>query len=393
MRSPLAFASLAAMLALAACTTDDDPAANPPSTPGRAATAAASTAPAAPPPAAAPIATADASADGADAPSAVSVFRRMVESIAALAKQPADDTTAETPQPPAQGTSASASPPASASAPAAAAAPALAALPPPAAAPPVVAPPVVSPRASAKPSAAACADVTADGPAKEVDLQAVRRLLEGTDFQRGSFETNASYRARVIVKLEAVQALAIEQTGRAELVFSVPIPQYRLRYDTAAHALLIGSDLGLLPVGSAIGMNDFVVVSTSEREIGHHRDTISYGVRQMPGVEREVTRVAGDELGVQVAGGSATGWPAKFERLSVPMTPAEAADRSGLAVLFVAHLQEPIFVTGEYVQEPKLDDPVEKHLTVQAIRIAVDCAAIYDRKTGRLIHPLIPAGG
>lgn len=391
MRFPLAFASLAAMLALAACTTDDDPAADAPSSPGRAATAAASTAPAAPPPAAAPTATADASADGGDAPSAVSVFRRMVESIAALAKQPADDTTTETPQPPAQGPSPSASPPASA--PAAAAAPALAALPPPAMAPPVAPPPVVSPRASAGPSAAACADVTADGPAKEVDLQAVRRLLEGTDFQRGSFETNASYRARVIVKLEAVQALAIEQTGRAELVFSVPIPQYRLRYDAVAHALWIGSELGLLPVGSAIGMNDFVVVSTSEREIGHHRDTISYGVRQVPGVEREVTRVAGDELGVQVAGSSATGWPAKFERLSVPMTPAEAADRSGLAVLFVAHLQEPIFVTGEYVQEPKLDDPVEKHLTVQAIKIAVDCAAIYDRKTGRLIHPLIPAGG
>jgi len=420
MRLALASLGLAAALALAACALDDESADTAPGAASRAGEHEAAAAPAAapatapspapppaatPPPPASPPASAPADADST---STLSVFRRMVDSIAALAK-PTDDNA-----PPANssaagitGANATASSGASADAAATDAKPdtgsALAALPPPAVAPPVGSPPinpsgvmppsVAGPRAAGKPDAKICADVTADGPAREVDLQAVRRLLQGTDFKRGSFETNAAYRARVIVKLEAVQALAIEQTGRAELVFSLPIPPYRVSYDAAARALWIGSDLGLLQVGSAIGMSDFVVVSTSERQIGHHREMIAYGARRVPSGEREVTRVAGDELGVIVPGSSATGWPAKFERLKVPMPPAEAADRSGLAVLFVARLQEPIFVTGEFIQEPKLDEPVEKHLSVDAIKVAIDCAAIYDRRTGRLIHPLIPAGG
>ncbi len=74
------------------------------------------------------------------------------------------------------------------------------------------------------------------------------------------------------------------------------------------------------------------------------------------------------------------------------MTAAEAAAaKNSLAVLFVARLQEPYFTTGEFIQEAKLDELVEKRLTVEAIRVAIDCAALYDRRSGRLIRTLIPA--
>jgi len=148
----------------------------------------------------------------------------------------------------------------------------------------------------------------------------------------------------------------------------------------------------LLRGGSAIGMGgDFIVVATAERELGSHLATIAYGARQAPGVEREVKRIVGDQLGLIMPGGSSMGWPSNFQRVAVPMTADEAAAAKGtLAVLFVARLQEPYFVTGEFIQEAKLDEPVEKRLTVEAIRVAIDCVALYDRRNGRLIRPLTP---
>lgn len=255
-----------------------------------------------------------------------------------------------------------------------------------------VAPP--TPHRAPRPDAALCADVTAGGSAKEVDLERVRQALDGGDYRRGSFETNAAYRSRIATKLEAVTALTVAATGRADLVFSLPIPDYRLTYDDEARELWIGSDLGLLRSGSAIGMGDFIVVSVAERQIGRHLSTISYGMRRGAGVEREVARVVGNQLGLIVPGGSSLGWPANFQRLGVPMTPVEAnAAKGAIAVLFVAHLQEPYFLTGRYVQEAKPDDPVEKRLDVAALKIAIDCAALYDRKSGRLLKTLVPAGG
>ena len=261
-----------------------------------------------------------------------------------------------------------------------------------AAVPSVTAPPA-PPASTAPASTTACADVTAAGPAREIDLDAVRQLLRGVDYRRGSLETNAAYRNRVITHLDSVATLATERTGRPALVFSLPIPAYRLNYDAERQTLWVGSDLGLLPGGSAIGMGDFILVKSTERQIGRHQSTIAYGARRGPGVEREVTRIAGDQLGISVAGGSSLGWPTSFERLRIPMAPAEGQQaRQSLAVLFVAHLQEPYFVTGEFIQEAKIDDLVEKRLTVEAIRIAIDCAAVYDRHTGRVIRQLVPPG-
>lgn len=266
--------------------------------------------------------------------------------------------------------------------------------PPPAARAPLAAVAPPSPPAPAAPAApepeSACAAVTVAGPAREVALEGVRQALRGVDYRRGSFETNDSYRARIIPKLEAVEALAVAQSGRHDLVFSLPIPAYRLSYDAAAHELAIGSDLGLLRAGSAIGMSDFVVVSSSERQIGTHLGTIAYGTRASG--QREVSRVTGDQLGVIVPGTSAGGWPANFTRLRVRMTPTEAAGaKDSLAVLFVAHLDAPYFFTGQFVQEPKLNDPVEKRLSVDAIKVGIDCAAIYDRRSGRVIRQILPA--
>jgi hypothetical protein len=161
-------------------------------------------------------------------------------------------------------------------------------------------------------------------------------------------------------------------------------------YDADRQELWVGSDLGLLPGGSAIGMGDFIQVKSTEREIGRHRSTIAYGARRGPGVEREVARIAGDQLGVIVQGSSSIGWPSNFERLRIPMPPVEGQQaRQSLGVLFVARLQEPYFATGEFIQEAKLDDLVEKRLTVEAIRIVIDCAAVYDRRTGRLIREIV----
>jgi hypothetical protein len=173
-------------------------------------------------------------------------------------------------------------------------------------------------------------------------------------------------------------------------VFSLPIPAYRLNYDPEHQTLSVGSDLGLLPGGSAIGMGDFILIKSTERQIGRHKSTIAYGARRI-GVEREVARITGDQLGLSVAGGSSLGWPSNFERLRIPMPPAEGQQaRQSIGVLFVAHLQEPYFVTGEFIQEAKLDDLVEKRLTVEAIRIAIDCAAVYDRRSGRVIRQIVP---
>jgi hypothetical protein len=267
----------------------------------------------------------------------------------------------------------------------------IAALAPPGPGRPPPPPPLAGP---ARPNPAACADVTADGPAKEVDLDKVRVLLRGVDYRRGAFETNASYRGRLIAKLENVEDLAIEQTGRADLVFSLPIAAYRLNYDADAKELWVGSDLGLLRGGSAIGMGDFILVSSAERRVGTHVGVIAYGASHVPGVRREVTRITGDQLGLILPGGTAMGWPANFQRLHVPMSPAEAARAQGaLAVLFVGRLQEPYFVTGEFLQEAKLDEPVEKRLAVEAIKLSIDCAALYDRRSGRLIQPLVPPPG
>jgi hypothetical protein len=341
-------------------------------------------------PAAEPAAPAPAgSSDATEAPPAApSLLQRMVESITAMASPAETGAAADRADPPAAAPALAVAAPATAQLPPALPAPerTMVALAPPPAAP--------EPRAGPRPTAAACADVTADGPAKEVELDAVRRTLRGGDYRRGSFETNAAYRARLFVKLEAVGALVAAQTGRAELVFSLPIPDYRLSYDADARELWIGSELGLLRGGSAIGMGDFILVSAAERRIGSHLSTIAYGTRRVAAVEREVARVVGDQLGVIVPGGSSIGWPANFARLRVAMTPAEAAAAKGaLAVLFVARLQEPYLVTGEFIQEAKLDDPVEKRLTVEAIKVAIDCAALYDRKTGRVLRTLVPAGG
>jgi hypothetical protein len=283
-------------------------------------------------------------------------------------------------------------------------APAPAAAAPPEAAPPQPAPPQPVPPpavpssippaapAPAPRSESACAAVTASGPAREVALDGVRRALRGIDYRRGSFETNDGYRARILPKLEAVEALAVAQTGAPHLVFSLPIPAYRLAYDPVAHELAIGSDLGLLRAGSAIGMGDFVLVSSTERQVGSHLGTIAYGARTAPGVQREVSRIAGDQLGVIVPGTLAGGWPASFARLYVRMTPAEAAAaKDALAVLFVARLEPPFFVTGEFVQEAKPSEPVEKRLAVEAIKVAIDCAAVYDRRSGRLLRQIMPA--
>ena len=251
-------------------------------------------------------------------------------------------------------------------------------------------PPAPAPR----PASAACAELAANGPVREIDLDMVRRLLRGGDYRRGSFETNGSYRGRVVAKLETVEALAVERTGRPDLVFSLPIPAYRLTYDADAHALSIGSELGLLRGGSAIGMGDFILVSSSERQIGSHLATIAYGTRGGPGIQQEVAKITGDQLGIILPGGSSMGWPANYARLHVPMTAsAAAAAKQAFAVLFVGHLQEPFFVTGEFIQEPKLGDPVDKHLTVEALKIAVDCAAVYDRSSGRLIRQILPPAG
>jgi hypothetical protein len=291
-------------------------------------------------------------------------------------------------------------------APVAAAVPAPAPTPPPAmreADPPARAAPEVAPGIGPPPTAAlaalpgpaggACAAVTGDGPAREIDLDRVRLLLRGGDYRRGAFETNASYRTRSRAKLESIEALAAEQTGRADLVFSLPIPAYRLTYDADTHELWIGSELGLLRGGSAIGMGDFVLVSSSERQIGRHVSTIAYGSRATPPITQEVAKITGDQLGIVLPGGSSIGWPSNFERLHVPMTPAEAAAaKPALAVLFVGRLVEPYFITGEFLQEPKRDDPVEKRLTVEALKLAVDCAAVYDRRSGRVIRQILPAG-
>ncbi|MBI3514374.1 MAG: hypothetical protein HY060_09970 [Proteobacteria bacterium] len=344
---------------------------------------------AAAPPAAPPAVEADEPSDG------LGLFRRMFGALGidsttqaeaeapkpsapAPAAEPSGDQT--TPPPPAE------APPPSAQAPAPPRE--VAALAPPAPARPSPGPPFAGP---ARPNAAACADVTAEGPTKEIDLDTVRRLLRGGDYRRGAFETNAAYRARVLAKLEGVEALAIEQTGRTDLVFSLPIAPYRMNYDADAKELWIGSELGLLRGGSAIGMGDFIVVATAERELGSHLATIAYGVRQAPGVEREVKRVIGDQLGLIMPGGSSMGWPSNFQRVQAPMTADEAAAaKDSMAVLFVARLQEPYFATGEFIQEAKLDEPVEKRLTVEAIKVAIDCAAIYDRRSGRLIRALAP---
>jgi hypothetical protein len=266
----------------------------------------------------------------------------------------------------------------------------------PAAAPPAA--PIRSeppaPPVALRPASAACAELSADGPAREIDLDAVRRILRGVDYRRGSFESNSAYRMRTVAKLETVEALEIEQTGRPALVFSLPIPAYRLTYDAAAHELWIGSELGLLRGGSAIGMRDFILVSSSERQVGSHLATVAYGAHGGPGIQQEVAKITGDQLGIILPGGTSMGWPANYARLHVPMTPSEAAAaKQAFAVLFVGHLQEPYLITGEFIQEPKLGDPVDKHLTVEALRIAVDCAAIYDRSSGRLIRPILPAGG
>jgi hypothetical protein len=258
-----------------------------------------------------------------------------------------------------------------------------------------LAPPRVPAQAAPpRPPGAACAELSAAGPAREIDLDAVRRILRGGDYRRGSFETNGAYRARVLAKLELVESLEIEQTGRPALVFSLPIPAYRLTYDATTHELWIGSELGLLRGGSAIGMGDFILVSSSERQVGRHLDTIAYGARGGPGFQQEVAKITGDQLGIMLPGGSSMGWPSNFPRLRVPMTPSDAdAAKQAFAVLFVGHLQEPFFVTGEFIQEPKMGDPVEKHLTVEALKIAVDCAAIYDRRSGRLIRQILPTVG
>src|SRR5581483_4605130 len=97
-----------------------------------------------------------------------------------------------------------------------------------AAAPVVTAPPPPAPTAPPPASTTACADVTAAGPAREIDLDAVRQRLRGVDYRRGTFETNAAYRSRVITHLDSVETLATERTGRPALVFSLPIPAYRL---------------------------------------------------------------------------------------------------------------------------------------------------------------------
>jgi hypothetical protein len=268
--------------------------------------------------------------------------------------------------------------------------------------PPAVAPAAPDPSQAVAPAAdvapppappgAACDAVTADGPAREIDLDAVRRTLRGSDFRRGSFETVHSYRARILPKLEAVEALAQAQSGRSDLVFSVPIPAYRTSYNAETRELGIGSDLGLLRSGSAIGMGDFVLVSSSEHQIGSQLDTVGYGAKAAAAPKQEVARIRGDQLGVILPGGNASGWPGTFARVRVRMTPAEAAAaRESLAVLFVAHLQEPYFATGEFLQEPRPGDPVDKRLLVEALKVAVDCAAIYDRRTGKLIRQILPA--
>jgi hypothetical protein len=261
------------------------------------------------------------------------------------------------------------------------------------AAPPPTAPPptdaVVAAPAPVR-GPAACEAVTQNGPAREIDLDQVRRLLRGGDYRRGSFESNLSYRNRIRAKLELIEDLAVEQTGRPDLVFALPIPAYRLTYDSTAHELWIGSELGLLRVGSAIGMGDFLLVSSSERQVGRHLSTIAYGARGTPPLTQEVAKITGDQLGIIAPGGSSIGWPANFERLSMPMTPNEAAAaKQDLAVLFVGHLVEPYFVTGEFLQEPKRDEPVEKHLTVEALKLAVDCAALYDPRSGRVMRQLV----
>ncbi len=235
---------------------------------------------------------------------------------------------------------------------------------------------------------AACAMVTENGPAREIDLDRVRTLLRGGDYRRGTFETNAGYRTRIGAKLEAIEALAVERTGHNDLVFSLPIPAYRLTYDADAHELWIGSELGLLRGGSAIGMGDFILVSSlgapDRPSCQHHRLRLARHAGAHPGGVEDHRRPARHRAARRLVDRLAV----ELRAAACAETPNEAAAaKQALAVLFVGHLLEPYFITGEFIQEPKRDDPVEKRLTVEALKLQVDCAAIYDRRSGRLIRP------
>lgn len=212
---------------------------------------------------------------------------------------------------------------------------------------------------------------------KTVDIQKIADIFRTGEFKKREFETTAEYSKRTAVKVSEANQL-IAQSGASGLIFGVRLSDDHLKYDADRSILKMGNFTGGVLQRNSSGN---VIISSSEITTGNYEASNAFGAR-IPvsikvGSQLEVTNVKSFMAQVNT------------KPLDVPLTREEARDsKQHIGIAFSAKLKSPYFSTGQSHLNPKMDFPYDYTMKTETIYTDLNCAAVYNASTGRIILPV-----
>jgi len=125
-------------------------------------------------------------------------------------------------------------------------------------------------------------------------------------------------------------------------------------------------------------------------KLGHGHGQWPYIGENAFGAKRQISRMEQHELVVTApASAGSVWWPNGFKGYSfnVPLPEAKRT-KENLTVLLAARLTDPYLESEHAHVQATIDAPYDVYRRKEIIHTWVDCAAIYDRLTGRVIPEL-----
>lgn len=233
-----------------------------------------------------------------------------------------------------------------------------------------------------------CASLEPDAQIKEVNINDIASALHGGDFDKKEFETTADYERRLSGRLEKTRQLIRKATGTDRVVFSVPLAGDLIKYNADTGLMIIGHEYSGLLRTTHTSAGDMIVTKSSRKTAGTYIGENAFGVK------KRIERILGYNIGINAPEGSSLGWPSSFGANSfkpihiyVPRDEARPT-KDALSVLFIGQMKAPYLKQGTDRYTPKIDAPYDQTIASQAVQIEFDCAAIYNRATGKVIQSL-----
>jgi hypothetical protein len=209
---------------------------------------------------------------------------------------------------------------------------------------------------------------------KPVDLRLLSDHFQKTNMKKGEFETTAEQSKRIAPAVDEMNKI-IQQYGRSELLFSLPISAEDVKYDADSSLLTISNFMSVLPRDLT---TDALIFSYASAETGTFIGTNAFGAR------KEITRYNVHELLVtapkrtleQTVGRKAI-------ELKLPRDEAKRM-RDDLRFLILAKMKSPYFSTSNRKIEATFDRPREYNSTIDLLHADILCVALFDISTARL---------